>query len=372
MCFALRVLTLPNKEQKDILGQGVAVWNAWRENNPKVRPELTKLRLSRSMLRRINLSRANLSRAWFQNSNLDKARLTASDLRGARLGGAILTNANLSRANLSRASLRSANLRGANLEHSDLRDANLTGASLSGAKLIGADLSGANLRFSNLVETDFRGANLSGCAIYGISAWGLVLDNANQSDLIITDHGEPRITVDNLEVAQFLYLLLSNDKIRNIIDTVGQRTVLILGRFMPSRKLVLDAIRTKLRTLNYVPILFDFDVPASRDVTETVRLLAHLSRFIIADVTEPSSIPKELEAIIPTLAVPVKPLLEGSRRPYSMFSDYWKYEWVLDVHRYETTESLIESLAENVIGPAEAKARELDERRNLSIGNTTK
>ena len=29
------------------------------------------------------------------------------------------------------------------------------------------------------------------------------------------------------------------------------------------------------------------------------------------------------------------PLLEGSNRPYSMFKDYWKYDWVLPVCRYE-------------------------------------
>ena len=54
-----------------------------------------------------------------------------------------------------------------------------------------------------------------------------------------------------------------------------------------------------------------------------------MARFIIADLTDPSSIPKELEAIVPDLTVPVQPLLEGSSRPYAMFKDYWKYDWVI-------------------------------------------
>lgn len=87
--------------------------------------------------------------------------------------------------------------------------------------------------------------------------------------------------------------------------------------------------------------------------------LAHLARFIIADLTEPSSIPKELEAIVPTLAVPVQPLLEGSTRPYTMFKDYWKYQWVLEVHRYNGIEELLTSLKGQVIEPAERKAKEL-------------
>lgn len=63
-----------------------------------------------------------------------------------------------------------------------------------------------------------------------------------------------------------------------------------------------------------------------------------MARFIVADLTDPSSIPKELEAIVPDLAVPVQPLLEGASRPHAMFKDYWKYDWVLPVYRYEGLE----------------------------------
>ena len=37
----------------------------------------------------------------------------------------------------------------------------------------------------------------------------------------------PRFTVDNIEVAQFIYLLLHNQKIRDVIDTITSKTVLI-------------------------------------------------------------------------------------------------------------------------------------------------
>ena len=88
-----------------------------------------------------------------------------------------------------------------------------------------------------------------------------------------------------------------------------------------------------------------------------------MARFIIADLTDPSSIPKELEAIVPSLAVPVQPLLEGLARPYAMFKDYWKYDWVLPPHRYEGLNPLLLTLAEKVIAPAEAKVTALEERR---------
>src|SRR5207253_3695589 len=137
---------------------------------------------------------------------------------------------------------------------------------------------------------NMRKATLTGCSIFGISAWGVELEGATQDSLVITSANEPRITVDNLEVAQFIYLLLNNSKIRDVIDTVARKAVLILGRFTPERKAVLDALREALRTNGYLPILFDFEKPSSRNFTETVKTLAHLSRFIIADLSDPASI----------------------------------------------------------------------------------
>jgi hypothetical protein len=73
------------------------------------------------------------------------------------------------------------------------------------------------------------------------------LDGVIQADLIITRKNQPEITVDNLEIAQFIYLLLNNERIRHVIDTITTKVVLILGRFTPERKAVLDALREELR-----------------------------------------------------------------------------------------------------------------------------
>ena len=62
--------------------------------------------------------------------------------------------------------------------------------------------------------------------------------------------------------------------------------MLILGRFTDERKAVLDALREELRKRNYLPILFDSSVPATRDITETVSLLARMARFVVAEVLE--------------------------------------------------------------------------------------
>jgi hypothetical protein len=75
-------------------------------------------------------------------------------------------------------------------------------------------------------------------------------------------------TSHELEKPGFLYLLLNNQKLRDVIDTIAKKAVLILGRFTLRRKAILDVKREALRTHAYVPILFDFDKPASRDLTE--------------------------------------------------------------------------------------------------------
>ena len=325
-----------------------------------------------------NLIGANLNEADLSEADLSEADLSWVSLRGANLFRANLFRVNLFRADLFRANLSEADLIGADLREADLREANLIGADVIGANLSDANLSDANLSWADLswadlreadlsrtilIETNLTGTHLTGCSIYGISAWDLILEGATQTDLIITPLDEPAITVDNLEVAQFIYLLLNNEKVRDVIDTITSKVVLILGRFTPERKAVLDAIRNELRKRDYLPVLFDFDKPASRDLTETVRTLAHLARFIIADLTEPRSIPQELQAIVPGLAVPVQPLLlEGSTGEYGMFQDLRKYDWVLEVHRYDSLEDLIASLGDRVIAPAEAKAKELAKR----------
>jgi hypothetical protein len=172
--------------------------------------------------------------------------------------------------------------------------------------------------------------------------------------LVITSQDEPEITVDNIEVAQFIYLLLHNQKIRDVIDTITSKAVLILGRFTGERKVVLDAIREELRKRNYLPILFDFEVPATRDITETISLLAGMASFVVADVTDAKSIPQELAIIVPNLpSVPVQPLLLEGSDEYGMFEHFKRYPWVLRTYRYPSSEQLIADLGEYVISPAE-------------------
>lgn len=405
-----------------IIRKGIKTWNKWRVDHPQINPNLTGITLEYPRFKNADFSYTDLRKSWLSwadltHADLRHARLNDIFLVGAKLAGANLQNADFTSANLSgtdftnanlknanlrnihapNANFNSANLLNANFRYANCLEVNFSNTNLTNANFKDSSLKGVNFENSNLTSANFSSANLTNsnlsnckliqtilqssilinsnlsnsilkkCLIHGISVWDINLNETIQEDLFINDQSrEATITVDNLEVAQFIYLLLNNEKIRDVIDTIGKKAVLILGRFTQERKAVLDALRNALRCRNYLPILFDFNKPSTKDYTETVSTLAHIAKFIIADLTDPSSIPKELEAIVPTLAVPVQPILMRNK-PYSMFQDYWKYYWVLKEYRYKNLPKLLESLDSRVIAPAEKMAEELAEKRKAAL-----
>jgi hypothetical protein len=343
---------MANEDQLAILRSGVEQWNQWRRYHPDIHVDLTQADLNNADLREANLREADLTQADLRLADLRGADLTRAHLHRAylfrtKLTGAYLVGMDLNAADLVGADLSGANLQGADLRRADLIGANLRGADLSGAKLIGA----------SLARTHLEHAILDGCYIYGISAWDLHLDGTRQANLRITLSSEPEILVDNLEVAQFLHMMLNNQAIRAVIDTITSKVVLILGRFSNTRKPVLEALRDALRARGYVPVLFDFEPSVERNLTETITLLARMARFVIADLTEPVSIPQELQAIVPDVQVAVRPIIAKGFTPYALFADFHGYPWMLDVYTYTDLDGLVASIEDEIIAPAEAKVK---------------
>lgn len=352
-----RVISVADAKLLDILSQGVRAWNEWRLNESPSKMDLSKANLAGRSLIQANFSGATLSGADLSRADLRGAKFEGANLVAARLQNALLYQAWMRGTNLNGASLEQAILSEAHLSRANLRLAFLNGAHLNGANLADADLSEADLRYASVVGADFRGAMLSRCKIYGLSAWAVKVDEGTvQEDLCITGIGEPKITVDNLEVAQFLYLLVRNEKVRSVIDTITSKVVLILGRFITERKVVLDALRQELRFRDYIPVLFDFDKPYTRDTHETVTLLARMARFIFADITDPKSIPQELVSIVEQLpSVPVQPILLEGSEPWGMYDHIRRYPWVLAVAHYRSLDELKLRLRESLIPEVEAR-----------------
>jgi uncharacterized protein YjbI with pentapeptide repeats len=407
---------MANPEHVSILSKGVNSWNAWRTQNPEERADLRAADFTGTDLQNVDFSSAFPCQWWtepgpgdpvhaisdFRRADLNGADLTGADLRGGLLVGANLCEANLTKANLSGANLSGAEMRGARLcganlrgallkgvdmrvqwsrsniggtylMWTDLTDADLTGANLSGANLTRANLSRATLtdailETAILVKTNLRGANLTGCWVYGVSAWGVRLDGAVQSNLIMTATNDVPITIDNLKMAQFLHLLLNNKEITDVIETVTSKVVLVLGRFTPERKVVLDAIRDELGRRSYTPVLFDFRKPANQTTMETVSALAHLARFAVVDLTDAKSVLQEMQGVAPIRpSMPIQPILISSQVEPGMFDFFHKFPWVLPTFMYESEHSLLDAIKARVIDPAERKSEELRNAQRLSM-----
>jgi uncharacterized protein YjbI with pentapeptide repeats len=329
---------------------------------------LSRADLSRANLHLANLSRAHLGEANLTEANLLLASLSEASLRGAHLNRAHLSRADLRAADLSRAhlgeadlhlaNLSEANLRGAHLSRTDLSEANLSEAELSGAELRGARLHGANLQRARLCETNLSGADLSGARVYGTSTWNVVSDGETKwRDLVITPSREPPVTADDIEVAQFVYLLFSNDKTGRVIEAVASRMVLIIGRFGAEQAPVLEALKEALRQHMpaLVPVVFDIPPPSQVSVVETVLRLTQMARFVIADLTDAKRVLPELRRLTRDVGSPIVPIVrEGPAGLPLALADLDGLRTALPVFFYRDAEHLIEALDEAVIKPAEA------------------
>ena len=141
-----------------------------------------------------------------------------------------------------------------------------------------------------------------------------------------------------------------------------------MGRFTPERKGVLDALADELRKHNLLPIIFDFERSTNRDFTETIKILAGLSLFVIVDITKPKSAPQELTAVVPDYQIPFVPILEEGENPYSMFTDFKKYDWVLKpVLKYRAMAMLLENFKDLILDRAWKKHLELQRKKNEEL-----
>jgi hypothetical protein len=94
-------------------------------------------------------------------------------------------------------------------------------------------------------------------------------------------------------------------------------------------------------------------------------LLAGLSRFVIADNTNPRSPPLELQATVPECMVPFVPILEKGQPPFAMFQNLWMKhrEWVLEPIHHTSVPGLVRGLDAAIVRRALLRSAELMARK---------
>lgn len=371
----------------------ISIWNNWRRSNSHVKINLKGLRLFGVDLSKINLENADISNAYLFRVDLEKSNLAGSNLSKsvahicnfseAVLTEAFLFDSDLSHSNFWHADLWKSNLASATLVGTIFRKAHLENANLDKSNIVGADLSYADLKNGKVSKatisesklsmatltqcdireatvensclsgaicskTDLRGSTLRNCSVHGISAWDIIVNEQTiQQNLVISPKDEPEISVDNLKIAQFIYMIRNTGEISKVLDLVSSKLVLILGNFSNEYKPYLNIVKHEFTLQGYAPVIFDFKGPAHLDTMETVSAIAHLSGIIVADLTNAKSVLQELQHIVPQLpSVSIYTLLHESRPLEGMFDHLFKFPSLKKPRRYSTELNLQQTIKE--------------------------
>lgn len=159
---------MASMEHVKYLKKGVEYWNNWRNNNKKLKPDLSNYdfvmegnsgacwdkKKNRVDLSNINFSNTNLSATNLKNARLMNANLSNANLTNSKLDNANLIGVDASKASFVLARARQANFRRANLANSDLSDAVLDKAILADSILENVNVSGVSINEADLSGTD--------------------------------------------------------------------------------------------------------------------------------------------------------------------------------------------------------------------------
>ena len=190
-------------EHLAIIKKSVSEWNAWRQKELTVYPDLSGVNFGAAKLNEVDFAyvdlsqasfdggqlsraecfhaklhgvsgkRANLSQSYFRDSVLNYANFTESDASHIDLTKATLNHSIFKQADLSWAKFIKAKLGDTDLEEAPLKNADLTGAVLTGANLRNADLSNANLTNAVFIGCDLTGAEMDNALVTGVTIQSL-------------------------------------------------------------------------------------------------------------------------------------------------------------------------------------------------------
>ena len=327
-----------------ILMQGAAVWNEWRSQNPA--PLTFSAPHWYGSPGHGGMQVKGKNRVDFSGMNLSGASIYQAFAEGLNLRNAVFEGSHFEEGDFSRADFS-----GATFRNTKFNKTILTGANLDGSTFVNC-----NLNRVNLVGALFRVKEITETVVYGIAAWDVVTsDEMKQSKLVIEktyelysdliQQGKIPMMVDDIELAQFVYYLNDHKKMRDTLNILNDKGVLLLGRFKDGGLERLYSIREWLQSKGYIAMIFDFARPDNLSLTETVVTMAGLSKFIFVDLSG-ASVPAELQAVLSQVK---KPMLAFGD-PYALFPDLADQTWVRTIEGDDT----------NLFGALEANLSEME------------
>ncbi|MFZ0160571.1 MAG: pentapeptide repeat-containing protein [Kineosporiaceae bacterium] len=286
------------------------------------------------------------NRINFDGYTLKNAAIYDAFAEGIGIRDAIIDGCRFEEGDFSRADFSNTCFVGTHFNKTILTDSCFDGASFINCNLNRVNLTGARFCLKEITET----------VVYGISAWDLrTCEAMQQSKLVIertydlysdlVERGQIPVTVDNIELAQFIHYLSDHKKMRDTINILNARGVLLLGRFRDGGLDRLYRIRDWLLTKNYTPMIFDFGRPDSLDLTETVVTMAGLSRLVLADLSG-GSVPQELHAILGAFEKPV--IAFSEQDPYALLKDLMRKNPYVFFVKFASDAELLNGLAKKL------------------------
>lgn len=274
-----------------------------------------------------------------------------------------------------RSSLEECKFQEAEFRNTNFTDTDISKSDFSSCTFINCKFNKVNFYKTSLINAVFNDCEIKDCEVFGANVWNITTTRTEQKDLRIPfgigKRGEARkekITIDDLELANIVFLLSANENFTRLLSEFHSRFVLILGRFgenMPR----LEAIKKRLREYDYSPIVFDFQSPNALDLIEVIVFLALVSKFIIADLSEPKSVPAELQSILSNIMIPVVPILHKDSSVYGTYSYTNRYSWILPVLVFENITDLTNRFNKAIIKPANELFEQILQIKGKNMGS---
>ena len=192
---------------------------------------------------------------------------------------------------------------------------------------------------------------MSECRLDEVTLSGIKHEGAVTANLALTPADEAAILVDDLEMVQLMQTLLTEARWRELFTPNALRVVLVLGRFPDWRRPHLDAIREELRQRRYAPIAIDLENAVGRKLRAVIHNLAHLARFIIADLAGSREFLGEIQSFgLALRGLPLQAIIPEGEELMELpgFSSHEPY-------RYRDTDHLVETFEKRVLHPLEEK-----------------